>query len=108
MRTIPGTNTGVTLIELLVAIAALAIVAVLFLSFGQSRTTANLQLCATKLEALRPLENQCLEEIRSGADPCPFCRQFNSQLTALYAGACKDLDVEPATYMCPRRSGGDD
>lgn len=102
------TNSGVTLIELLLAIAALAILAVLFLSFGQARATANLQLCATKLEALRPLEQQCLEDIRSGANPCRFCRQFNSQLTTLLQGACKDLDTQPQTYMCPRLSGGGD
>ena len=76
-------NAGVTLIELLIAVAALAIVAAIFLSFGQSRTTANLQLCTTKLQALSPLENQCILEIRSGANPCPFCRQFNSQIATL-------------------------
>ena len=64
MHRFTRTNSGVTLIELLVAIAALAILAVVFLSFGQARTTANLQLCATKLQALSPLENQCIANAR--------------------------------------------
>ncbi|MEW8301049.1 MAG: hypothetical protein AB2712_19570 [Candidatus Thiodiazotropha sp.] len=103
----PRQNNGVTLIELLLIILALAIAAVVFLSFSESRRLANLELCQTKIQALRPLENQCLEEIRSGVNPCRFCSQYNSQITILYNGACKDLELPPSTYTCPTKPSSD-